>query len=542
MLKAKLFDGLLLVLWTLLIGFLAYQINGKLIGIDDADIFFVYSKNLALGKGLLFSEGIPRVEGYTSTLWMLLCSAIFFVGFEKGGIFALTLFIFFLTHLLGFKTIERLTFSPKSYFWKILYIVILTSSCGYCSWTTVTLMDTTLWGALLISMNYFLLFDPENKKEWLLAILTFCLAPLARPEALLICPLLLVIILFKNGPYYFFKKPSIFIPTGFLFSAISVTAFRIRYFGYPFPNTFYAKVSHSLFQNLKSGGKYFLDYLFSNSLMSLSFLLAIWCGLAFCLSKNNRKQKHLGEQPLGLVSLMVLSALSLPIFSGGDHFNLYRFYQPIYPIIAIQIVLLICKAVPSLNSVSVLNRAVGLIWLLCLSTRDNWLEISRRGSPIKYEFFLSELGRGVGNSLNELFSKQQSDLPAVGVIAAGGVAMTYRGTIYDLMGLNNSYISHFSEVRTGPKNHAAFQKEAFFNLPIDILLIPTSPDDEFIQEALKGLLEDPVFKSTWTYGSIHLLDQPSKNQRAFYRRSFVDKLNNYGEYSFEVIHTTNLSS
>ena len=45
------------------------------LGIDDANIYFVYAKNLALGHGFVYHPGGERVEGFTSLLWTLLCAA-----------------------------------------------------------------------------------------------------------------------------------------------------------------------------------------------------------------------------------------------------------------------------------------------------------------------------------------------------------------------------------------------------------------------------------------------------------------------------------
>src|SRR5881397_2471921 len=47
---------------------------------DDAYIGFRYSDHLAAGQGPSFSVGRPRVDGYTSPLWMVLIAGTHFVG------------------------------------------------------------------------------------------------------------------------------------------------------------------------------------------------------------------------------------------------------------------------------------------------------------------------------------------------------------------------------------------------------------------------------------------------------------------------------
>ena len=48
-------------------------------GIDDANIFLTYGKNFAAGHGAVYYPGGESVEGYSSTLFMLLCSVGFLV-------------------------------------------------------------------------------------------------------------------------------------------------------------------------------------------------------------------------------------------------------------------------------------------------------------------------------------------------------------------------------------------------------------------------------------------------------------------------------
>ncbi|HEU4534461.1 MAG TPA: hypothetical protein VFS00_10100 [Polyangiaceae bacterium] len=47
--------------------------------VDDAYISYSFAKNLAAGRGLVFSHG-ERVEGYSNFLWVVLCSPAYLVG------------------------------------------------------------------------------------------------------------------------------------------------------------------------------------------------------------------------------------------------------------------------------------------------------------------------------------------------------------------------------------------------------------------------------------------------------------------------------
>src|SRR5262245_27115579 len=50
-------------------------VDQPLTGVDDANIFLVYARNLASGHGLVYYPGGERVEGFTSLAWVLVCAA-----------------------------------------------------------------------------------------------------------------------------------------------------------------------------------------------------------------------------------------------------------------------------------------------------------------------------------------------------------------------------------------------------------------------------------------------------------------------------------
>src|SRR6187402_2180008 len=59
-----------------LFGWLASWLSGTpLVGYDDANIFFVYARNLVDGHGFVYNAGGEHVEGFSSFLWLLICSA-----------------------------------------------------------------------------------------------------------------------------------------------------------------------------------------------------------------------------------------------------------------------------------------------------------------------------------------------------------------------------------------------------------------------------------------------------------------------------------
>src|SRR3982751_6884282 len=67
---------IVIVLLTCVATFVVARIFGfPAVGVDDANIFFVYARNIAGGHGFVFNVGGERVEGFTSLLWTLICAA-----------------------------------------------------------------------------------------------------------------------------------------------------------------------------------------------------------------------------------------------------------------------------------------------------------------------------------------------------------------------------------------------------------------------------------------------------------------------------------
>lgn len=547
MLSLRMGQYVAITLWAVVLVWLAFLSNGELFGIDDADIFFTYAENLAGGNGLTYASQIPKVEGYTSTLWMLLSALMFFLNLNEQGIIVLSVIFFTMAQIIALNIIDY-SISKDKFFYKLIYIVIISFSFSYISWTTITLMDSGLWSLILISITHFMIFNPSKVSFWLIALLVFALAPLARPEAYFLIPIFLLIMLIYRKNLKLSLIPVFYLFLGFLVSVLFLTFFRYYYFGFIFPNTFYAKVSPSFYYNFIEGLVYFSTFIYANALVIIvlpavalfaaSFiknLLSVWSKKVLIVEIPSY------QMVTGIISTIVLAYLLIPLLTGGDHFALHRLYQPIYPLMVVIFVLLVHKFLPFFfesNSVMKLrqNNLLFLGYFLVvsflvgiLSTQFNWINVRIFGSPIAHEFQISRGGRDLGIALNQQFVTFDQR-PAIGVITAGGISRTYKGPIFDLMGLNNSFIAHYPGDRYGIKNHSAFSKEAFFELPIDLLI--NSPDEGFTQVVLKGLDVDSRFIKQWAYGYFSL-DGDVSTHEGFYNELYVKTFENNGHVFFE---------
>ena len=526
-------------------------------GVDDAQIFFSYSSNLAAGRGFVYANNPEHVEGATSLLWTLVCAIPFRLGFDESGVLAISILLLCLTQLFIIEIIRRAAAvrHVRSWPFELAYLLAVFSSPIYLTWMTVALMDTCLWGFLVVLMTFVALSPPRSRIGMALASIPFFLAPLGRPEAILVAPAIIGLAWLGDGREG--RRRLVLGPAlAFLTAAVGVTVFRLVYFGYPLPNTYYAKVSPSLTYNLTKGGEYLLGFvLTSGPVILATALFLLWCA-GDMVSRLLRRVKTPGASSSRfsvatwrLVALCAMVLLVVPVLSGGDHFVGYRFYQSAYPVILLAVMLFsIARLPPSVPGRSAEQRPLrpglastilllgGVYWAYSGALKPSWLDVhlSER-KPLQDQLIAAEDGINKGIRLRALFAGLP-EYPAVGVTAAGGFARTYPGRMVDLMGLNTLSIAHHRGARRGFYGHTAFEKDAFLNLPrIDLLIAapPIPPKTKsFASVALKGLLDDPRFFTKWRYGRLYRSGDEGGGFQAFYSATLVDSLVDTGRYWF----------
>ena len=532
----------------LLVGCLAILIcisflkNGRLLGVDDADIFFGYAENMSNGRGISFALNGERCEGTTSMLWLLLCSACFKLCLNEPGILGLSIVLLLTSQWIWLRVLSSLLSARnRSPGFLFLYAILVLSSAGYVTWMTITLMDVVLWSLLIAWMTLAFLREPEDAVSGIGKITTsavpFVLAPWARPEAMLVVPCGLALsVLFRRSRNKTVWNEIVW-GTAFLLSLAVLTGFRLLYFGYPFPNTFYAKVSPSFVYNIQQGLQYLLDYIRSCAftyLAAICFVVAVLKMAVRLFRKKGTRERFLSEADLLWLWCLVLALP--PVFAGGDHFGYFRFFQPIWPLLCVLLVSVFASlASGKWPQTSIVDwaRVVVLFAFVLFSffssgkkwgKNPSWPQIS----PIRHEFSIAKTGRKNGRILSEMFDGLP-ETPVLGVVSAGGISRTYQGQIVDLMGLNNVAIAHHPGDRIGIKNHAAFEPELFDSLHVDVL---TFSPDSFHSRALKGMLETESFVANWRCGRIRKDATGEEAPPFFVENGFLDRLLATGEFSF----------
>jgi hypothetical protein len=469
--------------------FVRLLLGSPVTGIDDADIFFVYGHNLAEGNGFVYNVGSEAVEGFTSFLWTLICA----LSFKFTG--APELLLFGLAVLLGAAAVGaalRRTESPY------VFLLLMAAVPGWFAWCQVTLMETGLWCLVITWIGITL---AQNRSVAVAALMPVMI--LTRPESMLWggWVIFLLFLFADKGTRIKAAVPALM---AYMCTLGGLIFFRLRYFGYPVPNTYYAKVSGSLFENLGSGFIYFFRYFVSHPFVLLLVGLVIVLTVRIVLTK--KKEWSFAQK----LALFILPGLGIPVLVGGDHFGAFRFYQPLWPLLCL-IGACSWPLVQHRYKPRYINVALGV----CLV--GGWV-LFPFSANLRHEFRIAQEGRTNGAALEQMFA-DLDELPTVATITAGGNKYGYSGHVYDLMGLNSTEMAHAPGGRGGYKNHAGFNREVFYGWEPDVLLCGDS--EEFDTRVLGGLHEDSRFRISYIKCMLH---RNGSELNAWFRNDFLMSL------------------
>lgn len=534
--------------------FLWISYGKPLVGIDDANIYQVYMRNLAGGHGLVYQAGGERVEGFTSLSWVLI-GACFYRFLPAPEFFLILLSVLIVNGLMYRmnRAINMLSGRKAGlYGHHLFFMLLLLVVPGYFDWTLFTLMETALWSWLLTELALRIAVRPSVITHWfstengIIGGLLFLLV-LTRPESMLWGLLLLGIrVAYCRFAGNTWKAALRFNALPFAVFGMALTGlvlWRLWYFGYPFPNTYYAKVSAEPWANLKTGMRYLAEYFIHYNPMAL-LMYAISAGWMYQVWRT-RNQAPINP-PLLVLTLISLLNLVFPLLTGGDHFFLGRILQPLMPLTCAVFTLLFFKTVQvKLEAVPdrILQGAQGILVLVFAMLLPDLYRFYRYLSitpPFQYEFDLAQKGREMGYQMSN-FLYPVENKPVWGVLCAGGIAFTYEGVTLDLLGLNNVAMAHANRIKptSRPKNHASFDKEVFYAQQPDIMY-PTqflqpgalqplafeqcdTFENDFLARALGHIHRDAQFKSLYVPV---LLTSKAKGDvlYAYFRRRYLEQM------------------
>jgi arabinofuranosyltransferase len=517
------------------------QLSARLTGIDDANIYFKYAKNIAAGEGIVWNPGGEHVEGGTSFLWTLVCALAFALGSQpESGLLWINIVV--LTGALTVWLLALFALTDALPGWRrhaasaalaSAFCLWLVASPAYLVWNTITLVDTGLWSAGLLFVavcSVRFLAEPEVEgTAWALGA-ALVVVTWARPEGFALGVGILALIggslCSRCGTADTVREAlataripaaALFLATTFLF------LFRKAYFGFWLPNTYYAKVGGDPIYNLEQGYAYLQSFMEAYPAMGWLLGAAVLCLLAWLWALWVRLPATSGPARFsfdlgGISAATFLFGVMSTIYVGGDHFGGWRFLQPYWPLgfsIACLSPLMLVGVLagkmldPSPRALlAALSISLPLGALSLGLSPVSWQDLANT-SRVKYEFVIAEAGRQTGKDLTEIFTGTGDALPSVGIIASGGIGLSYAGFSYDLLGLNNVAMAHASRDRIGvPKNHGAFNAKTFYEQAPQVVIVSTYGcsssrpphypiGDTFTGTVLRHIDQEPHFKQLY---------------------------------------------
>lgn len=264
---------------------------------DDAFITLRTVDNFVNGFGLTWNIN-ERVQAYTHPLWMFVLSAAYFLTREPYyTTITLSILISLATVLI------LLSYQKLGKFSAATAVIILTFSKAFTDYSTSGLENplTHLLLILFLILYHAQMKQPDNRRLFLLG-LTASFAGLNRLDLLLIVLPPLAFALWQS------RKSNILVPIlAFVLPLAAWETFSLLYYGFPFPNTAYAKLNVGIPKKdmIEQGILYLLNSLSVDPIT----LVMVSCGILISL----RRSHHLKILSLGATLYLVYV-----VWAGGD--------------------------------------------------------------------------------------------------------------------------------------------------------------------------------------------------------------------------------
>jgi tetratricopeptide (TPR) repeat protein len=396
---------------------------------DDSFITFRFIRNFTSGSGLVFNKG-EYVEGYTSILWALVLAVPAKLGFNLVfssryigvgfGLAAMYLLYRLSRHIAGSR--------PPGF---SLIAAGLIAANGAVAYWSISGMETALFTFLLLLGVLLRLRERAGgiTSAWTPAV--FVLLSLTRPEGMLFAGLTVIFSLYEDIR----KNRTLAVKRLALWSALylapiaAYTLWRLSYYGYLFPNTFYAKAGLS--KEYFSAG---LDYL---RMFSRNYMLG---GLLLILPVAVLVRRKWQGDLVYIFSLLAIYTVYV-VAVGGDVLPAFRFFIPVLPLIYLfvqesdyELYRWLEGKMPALKQLAIVLSVV-LGYLTFSAPFDYLREAWMRENALVQK--MAQTGKWI----------KSHSTPGIVVAASTIGALSYysEATLIDMLGLTDETIAHHPE-------------------------------------------------------------------------------------------------
>lgn len=280
---------------------------------EDSYITYRYAENLASGRGLAYNPG-ERVEGFTSFLWTVLLAVMAKIGVPMAPVSEVLGLGFGLVCVgLAAALFAELTpHAPKARPCLTAFGVgaaAYAAAHGTWAYYAATGMETTLFAAL-VSLGALL----AMRDRPLASGIALAISAIVRPEGVGYAGLVVAAVAIVPEK----RRDAMRLAMAFIALLAPYFITRYAYFGYPVPNTYYAKATPSL-DLFRAGAAHAESFL-----TAYGFAAAPVAAVALLARGGWRG-------PARVPAALVLGAILNAIFVGGDTFAFYRFFLPVIP-------------------------------------------------------------------------------------------------------------------------------------------------------------------------------------------------------------------
>jgi hypothetical protein len=287
--------------------------------VDDSFITFRYVKHFVAGHGMVYNAG-ERVEGYTNFLWLLLLSAFAWADPDVD--------LLRVAQILGVLCGATTLVLVIRFSWRLhrresasglIAAGFLACNASFCAWSTSGL-ETTLFALLVFAAVSAYVTALECDRDPLAAAALFALAALTRPEGVLVFGVVTAHLLWaeRRTRHGMAGRRTITWCVFFTLIYAPYYLWRLSYYGYPFPNTFYAKVGADV-RHYLYGARYLIEYVRWNG----AFIVPL--ALIALLARRN-------AEALNVMFLTVGAYLAYIVYVGGDGLAFFRFVACVAPL------------------------------------------------------------------------------------------------------------------------------------------------------------------------------------------------------------------
>ncbi len=434
--------------------------------LDDAFISFRYAENLAHGQGLVFNVG-ERVEGYTNFLWVLLLTPFAALGADLVLVASVLGLGFFTGSVLLVHAVSerhrrlREGGDASALTRRLPSLALVGCACNvtFLSFATGGLETSLFTFLCLLAL---LLLDRAWSAPGPRTVVAFALTGVAlsmtRPDGLLIfglfaCSLYLAVRR-TLGPW----RPVLLLGGVVLVTWLPYFLWRWNYYGWLFPNTFYAKNADAW--QFERGVLYLRAFIASYPAFCAAVPLVV---MSLPLALRERVLPGLREpsrRALFWTLALTVGVFMLYVAKVGGDFMEYRFMAPLIPLLLLLIELGVgATRGPDLPWFLWLGAAHGLTFAFhppVLAPEPLMERVEELAMHIELQGW-DEQGQRLGQLL--------PPGTVIATTAAGAIPYYARLPAIDILGLTDAYVAHLpmpctSQVTIG---HCKYAPDAYLH-------------------------------------------------------------------------------